>query len=157
MRICLQFEHIGFEQHLVEQLSHADALLGTDVLALVLTAPFFHQVVEVGKFFLNLVRVSAWLINLVDCENDRHTGSGSMVECFHGLRHHSIISSHDDDNDVGNLCTTGTHSGKRLVTRGVEECDAAAVFQFHIICADVLGDTTSLTSNHVSVTDVVEQ
>ena len=71
MRICLQFEHIGFEQHLIEQFCHTDALLGTDVLALVLTAPFFHQVVEVGKFFLNLVRVSAWLINLVDCENVR--------------------------------------------------------------------------------------
>ena len=68
-----------------------------------------------------------------------------MSDSLLGGRHHGIVGSHNDDGDVGNLSTTGTHGGKCLVTRSVEEGDAASVFQFHVIGTNVLCDTACLT------------
>ena len=80
-----------------------------------------------------------------------------MVQSLDRLRHDAVVGSDDDDNDVGHLGTTGAHSGKCLVARGIQEGDAATVGQLHVIGTDVLGDTTSLTGNHVGVADVVQQ
>ena len=73
------------------------------------------------------------------------------------LGHHVVIGSNDDDGDVGHLGTTGTHGCERLVARGVEECDLAAILQFHLVSTDVLGDATSLAGNHIGVADVVKK
>ena len=80
-----------------------------------------------------------------------------MVQRLDSLRHDVIVGSDNHNNDIGDLGTTGTHSGKRLVTRGIQEGDATAVGQLHVIGTDVLGDTTSLTGNDVRVADVVQQ
>ena len=74
-----------------------------------------------------------------------------------GGRHDRVISSNDDDRDISYLSTTGTHSGERLVTWGIEECDLTTVLKLHVISTDVLCDTTSLTSDYVGLTDIVEE
>ena len=74
-----------------------------------------------------------------------------------GGGHHRVVGSDDDDGDIGNLGTTGTHGGKRLVARGIEEGHLAAVLHRHAIGADVLGDTSGLAGYHVGVADMVEQ
>ena len=71
--------------------------------------------------------------------------------------HHGVVGSNDDDGYIGDLCTTGTHGGERLVARSVEEGDLSAVLQFYVVGTDVLGDAACLTSNHVGVADEVEQ
>ena len=73
------------------------------------------------------------------------------------LRHHVIVGSHNDDGDVRHLGTTGTHGGERLVTRRVEEGNPATILHLHVVSTNVLSDTTRLASNHVGLTDVVEQ
>ena len=80
-----------------------------------------------------------------------------MVDGFLGLWHHVVVGSDDDDGDVGDLRTTSTHSGEGFVTRGVEEGDFATILEFHVVSTDVLGDTTSLTSDDVGIADVVEE
>ena len=80
-----------------------------------------------------------------------------MSDGLLGGRHHRVVSSHDNDSDIRHLCTTGTHSREGLMTRGIEESNAMAVLQLHVVSTDVLGNTTSLTGNHVGVADVVEQ
>ena len=80
-----------------------------------------------------------------------------MVDSFLRLRHHVIIGSDNNDNHVRHLCTTGTHSGKRLMTRSIEERNLTSVFQFHVVSTDVLRDTTGFTGNNVRLTDIVEQ
>ena len=80
-----------------------------------------------------------------------------VVDSLDCLRHHVVISSDDDDGDVGDLGTTGTHSGERLVTRGIKERDLLACAGLHLVCTDVLGDTASLASHHVGASDEVQQ
>ena len=74
-----------------------------------------------------------------------------------GLRHDAVVGGNDDDGDVGNLSTTGTHGGERLVTRSIQEGDMASVLQCHVVCTDVLGNATCLTGDNVGLADVVEQ
>ncbi len=80
-----------------------------------------------------------------------------MVDGLDCLRHHIVVSGNDDYTDICHLGSTGTHGGERFVTRGVEECDMAAVGQLHIVGADMLGDTSGLTGNDIGFTDIVEQ
>ena len=80
-----------------------------------------------------------------------------MVDSLTRLRHHIIISSHDDDGNIRHFGTTSTHGGERLMSRGIEEGDTTAVVQLHIVGTDVLGDTTSLTSDHVTLADIVQK
>ena len=72
-------------------------------------------------------------------------------------RHNAVVGSNNDDGDICYLSTTGTHSRECLVTRSIQERNAMTILQLHIVSTDVLGDTTSLTSNHVGVADMVEQ
>ena len=44
-----------------------------------------------------------------------------MVERLDRLRLHSVVGCDDEHCDVGDLGTTSTHGGERLVTRGVDE------------------------------------
>ncbi len=44
-----------------------------------------------------------------------------MVDGLDGLRHDAVVGGDDQDDDVRDLGATGTHGGKRLVTRGVDE------------------------------------
>ena len=80
-----------------------------------------------------------------------------MVDGLDSLWHHIVVGRHDDDGEVGDFRTTGTHGGKRLMTGGIEECDMATVGEFHVICTDMLGDTTGLAGDHVGFTDIVEE
>ena len=80
-----------------------------------------------------------------------------MVDGLDGLRHDIVVGSHDNDNDIGDLGTTGTHCGESFVTRSVEERDVLSVLEFHVVGTDVLGDTTSLTGDYVGVADIVEE
>ena len=80
-----------------------------------------------------------------------------MVDGFDGLRHHIIVGRHNNNGDVGNLRTAGTHGGKCFVARGIEEGDFAAIFEFNIVGPDMLGNTARFAGNYIGFTDVVEQ
>ena len=83
-----------------------------------------------------------------------------MVQCLNGLRHNAVICCDHEDCHVGDLRTTGTHSGERLVTGGIDEGNRA-VFTFDggvdLVCTDVLGNAAGLTLNDIGVTDSVQQ
>ena len=73
------------------------------------------------------------------------------------LRHDVVISSYNDNGNIRYLSTTGTHSGKGLVTRRIQEGHMASVWQCHVIGTDVLRNTTGLTGNNIGLTDIVQQ
>ena len=83
-----------------------------------------------------------------------------MVQCLNGLGHNAVISCDHEDCHVGDLRTTGTHSGERLVTGGIDEGNRA-VFTLNggvdLVCTNVLGNAAGLTLNDVGVTDSVQQ
>ena len=78
-----------------------------------------------------------------------------MSDSLLGGRHHRVVGCDDDDGDICNLSTTGTHSSKGLVTRGIQEGNLSTILQFHVVSTDVLGNTTSLTSNQPKMKSVV--
>ena len=74
-----------------------------------------------------------------------------------GGRHHGVVGRDDDDGDIGNLRTAGTHGRERLMSRSVEECNPSSVLKFDVVCADMLCDASGLSGDDVGVAYVVEQ
>ena len=97
------------------------------------------------------------LVYLIDRENNRHAGRRGMVDRLHGLRHHVIVRRDDDNRNIRHLRAPGTHGGKRLMTRRIQERDATPVRKFHVISADMLRDTTRLAGDDVRVADIIQQ
>ena len=80
-----------------------------------------------------------------------------MVDGLHGLWHDGVVSRDDDDREVGELGTPGSHGGEGLVSRSVKESDPPAVRELDVVSSDVLGDSSSLSGDHVGFADIVEQ
>ena len=157
VRVCLELKQVSFQKDLLEKLVHIDSLLRRDFLALVFSAPVLNEDVHVCKLLTYPFRICSRLIYLVDGKDHRDACGLRMVDCLDGLRHDCVIGSDDDDCKVGHLCSAGTHRREGLVTRGVEEGDVSSVRELHVVCTDVLGDTTGLTGNHISLADVVQK
>ena len=155
--VGLQVEHLGLQQHLLQQLLHTKAFLGRNLLTLVLTTPLFHQQIHLCKVFTYLVGVGTRLVYLVDGKHHRHVGCLCMGNGLLRGRHDAVVSRNDDDGNIGHLCSTGTHGSEGLVTRSIQESYLTSVLQFHVVGTDVLRDATCLTGNNVRVTDVVKQ
>ena len=124
---------------------------------MVFATPILDQQIHLSQVLTNLIGVGTGLVNLVDGKHHRYIGSLGVGNSLLGGGHHTVVGSHDDDGDIGHLRTTSTHSGEGFVTRSIEECDSTTILQLHVVSTDVLGDTTSLTSNHVGFADIVEQ
>ena len=136
---------------------NAEATFCRDIVRLVFTSPRFDEVVHIGQFVFNLFRVGRWFIHFVDGKHNWDTGCRSMVDGLDGLGHHIIVGRHNNNGDVGNLRTAGTHGGKGFVARSIEEGDFAAIFEFNIVGPDMLGNTARFAGNYIGFTDVVEQ
>ena len=157
VRVSFEIHHISLKKNFIKKFVHSDTLLSTDFLTLILTTPLFHEQIHLWQVLTNLIRVSSWLINLIDCKYHRNTCCLCMSNSLLGSRHHRVVCSNDDNHNISNLCTTSTHSSKCFVTRSIKEGNLASVLKCHTIGTDVLGNTTCLTSNYIRITDMVEQ
>ena len=157
VRVGLELEQFCLEKDLFEELVHVDPFLCGDLLALVFAAPFLHEDVHIGELFPDLVRVGSRLVYLVDGKDHRHTCSLRVVDGLDGLWHYRVICGDDDNGDVCHLGSAGTHSGEGFVSRRVEECYPLSVRQYHVVCTDVLRDSSCLSGDHVGFPDVVQQ
>ena len=126
-------------------------------MALILAAPLLDEVIHLRELLLDLVRIGAGLIDLIDGKDDGDTGCGGVVDGLDGLRHDVVVGCDDDDGDVRHLGATCTHGGEGFMARGVEEGDVSTVGQGHAVGTDMLRDATGLACDHVGVTDVVKQ
>ena len=80
-----------------------------------------------------------------------------MVNRLDCLRHDSVVSCDDNDRDIRHFRSTCTHRREGRVTRSIQERDMLTILQLHVVCTDMLGDTSCLTGDHVGVTDVVQK
>ena len=120
------------------------------------TAPIFRQYVTGRQFALHTLRIGGFFIHFVDGNHDWHACRFRVLNGFFGLRHHTIVSSNHQDHHVSGLSTTGTHGGKRGVSRSIQEGHHAMI-GFYVVSTDVLGNTTGFTGYHAGTTDIVEQ
>ena len=155
--VGFEIEHLSFEQHLLHEFGHAHTFLGTDILTLILTAPILNEEVHLCQMFLDLLWVSGRFIYLIDCKDNGYACGHSVVDGFLGLRHDVVVGSNDDDGNVGDLSTTGTHSRESLVTRSIQEGDVAAILQLHVVGTDMLCDAARLTCDDIRLADIVEE
>src|SRR4051812_8848795 len=151
---------VGREQDRREQVVEALPGDGGDVdehrVAAVLLG---HQAV-LGELLADLGGVGPLLVDLVHRHHDRHLGGLGVVERLDRLGHDAVVGRDDQHDDVGDLRTTGTHRGERLVTRGVDEGDRPLVvleLGDDLVGADVLGDATGLLRHHVAVPQGVQE
>ena len=104
----------------------------------------------------NARNVGIVFVDLVDGNNNWNFSSASVANSFNGLWHHTVVCSHHQHHDVGDLCTACAHFGERSVTWCVNKRDGLAIF-FNLVCTDVLSDSTSFTGHYVCRTNAVEQ
>ena len=153
--IGLEFLHIRDQiDHLKQGIDSHTGLCGniyTDDIA----APFFRYEVILSELGLDALRICFRTVHLVECHNDRHIGSLGMVDRFHGLRHDAVIRSDDQDCNISNGCAASTDRCKRLVSGSIQESDGFSTM-YHLICADMLCDSSDLTGLYAAVADVVQ-
>ena len=147
VRVCLQLHHIRLENDILEQVIDAHTGLrryrNTDDISAIL----LRDEVILHQLLLYLIRVCRRLIHLIDGYDDRCVGGLCVVDCFHGLRHDTIIRCDDEYSDIGRLCTTHTHRGEGFVARCIEEGDDSVFviyIDLHLVSTDGLCDTTGL-------------
>ena len=79
-----------------------------------------------------------------------------MVDRLDRLGHDTVVGSHDQNDDVGHLGATGTHSRKGGVTGGIDEGDLAVV-DHDLRSTDGLRNAARLAGSNAGVTDGVEE
>ena len=110
---------------------------------------FAHPWMLLGLLLINLLRHCSRFVYLVDGEDHRYTGRLGVVDCLDCLWHDGVVSGDDDDSEVGELGAPGSHGGEGFMSRSVKEGDPPPVRKLDIVSSDVLGNTSSLSRDHV--------
>ena len=157
VRVGGELLELGRQLQALEQLLEALVRLGRDVDEHRVAAPLLGLEPELGHLGAHAVGLRALLVDLVDRDDDRHVGGLRVVDGLARLRAHAVVGGHHDHGDVRRLGAAGTHGGERLVARGVQERDDAAVVLMDLVGADVLRDAAGLARGHVGLADRVQQ
>src|ERR1700733_3371610 len=126
-------------------------------------APVFGHEAAIGQLLFDAVGHGFRLVDFVDRNDDGDFGGVRVIDGFEGLRHHAVVSGHDQHNNIGRLGAARAHASESLVTGSVEENDLAAeggrffVGDANFVCADVLGDASGFTFGHAGQANGVEQ
>ena len=123
---------------------------------LCIATPIFRNHFFCRQLGLHALGVSRFLVDFVDCHQDRHIRRTRMLDRLFGLRHHTVICGDHQNDNISRLRPPRPHRGKRGVAGCVEEGDHPLV-GFHVIGANVLGNTPRLTTGHTGFTDIVQQ
>src|SRR5579872_479862 len=157
IRIGLEVEHFGLQQNDFLELLEV-GLLGRRNLDVedVATQMLEHDFV-LQQVLAHAVGLGVRLVDLVDGDDHRHFGFAGVADGLDRLFLDAVVGRDHQHDDVGDLCTARAHRRERLVTRRVDEGDALAVLERHLIGADMLGDAAGLAGDHVGRTQRVEQ
>ena len=156
VRIGLQFLHLGKDDKVFQQLINTETGFCGDRAHNGIAAPFFTDQVIFRQLLLDALGVGTLDIHLVDGNYNGNTGSFGMINAFNRLRHDAVIGGNNEDRNIRYHGATGTHGGKGLMTRCIEECDGAAV-NLDSIGTDVLCDAAGFARCHIGMPDIVKQ
>ena len=153
---CGQFQNFSLQQDVFQQ--------GIDTLSGFcrnrnkrnVATVFFRNDVFCNEFLRNAIDVGSLFINLVDCHNDRNASRFRMRNRFLRLRHDAIVSSDNQNNDIGRFRTTGTHSSKSFMARSIEESHNTAT-GFDVIRTDMLGNATRFAGSDLGTANIVKK
>ena len=109
------------------------------------------------QFVFHSCRVSLRLVDLIHRNHNRHVCRLGMADSFNCLRHHSIISGNDENNNICYFGSPRTHCRKGRVTRRIDESYFLTIIFGNLISPDMLGNTPSLTGDNTGFTQCVKQ
>ncbi len=121
-----------------------------------MSAPLLGDDAVLGELLAHAGGVGSGLVDLVHGHDDGHACGLGVVDGLDSLRHDAVVGSHDKNDDVGHLGTTGTHGREGLVTGGVDEGDGATV-NLDLRGTDGLRDAAGLALGDAGVADGVKQ
>ena len=127
VRRSLQLFQISDQTNHFHQQVQVRFLFRRDVHKDSAAAPFFRYQSPVCELLLHAIRQRLGLVNLVHRYDDRHFGGVRVVNSFEGLRHHTIIGRHDEDDDVCRLGAPRAHPREGFMSRRIEENNFAAI------------------------------
>ena len=154
--VGLQLAYLSSEGQHFQQIVHTHTGLGRDGTHNGLAAPLLAHQAVLGELLLDALGVGLGLIHLVDGHDDGDFGGLGVVDGFNGLGHDAVLSGHHQNGDIRHHGAAGTHGGKGLVARSIQEGDGLAV-DHHLIGTDVLGDAAGFAAGHMGVADIVQQ
>ena len=108
------------------------------------------------KLSFDHIGVSRVFVDLVDGNDDLGIGIARKTDCLHRLWLDAIISRHNDHHHIGQCGTMLTQRRKGLMARGIKQRHRPTAL-LGLIGTNVLGNTTSLTSNRLHLEDSIEQ
>ena len=121
-----------------------------------ITAPVFTDQAVFGELLHDVFRIGAFLVDLVDGDDDGDASRLGMVDGFDGLGHNAVVSCDDEDSDVRDLGTAGTHGREGFVARRIHEYDFLA-FVADLVGTDVLGNAAGFVAGDITLADSVEK
>ena len=154
--VRLELGDLRRERDHFQQIVNAHTGLGGDGADNGVAAPVFGHKAVLGQLLLDTLGVCVGLIHLVDGNDDGDLGGLGVVDGLDGLRLDAVLRRNDEDRNIRDHRAAGTHGGKGLMARGIEEGDGLAL-DLHLIGADVLGDAAGLAGGNVCVADIVEK
>jgi len=80
----------------------------------------------IDQFLFDTIKIGFRLIHFVDRHDNRDIRRLRMVNGFNRLGHHTIIRSHNQYDDIGNLGTASPHRSKRFMSWRIEKCNHPA-------------------------------
>ena len=119
-------------------------------------APFFGDEFIFRECLAHAFGVGAWLVDFVDGDDDGDAGSFGVVDCFDGLRHHAVVCSDDEDDEVSDFRAASAERCERFMARGVEEDDPAGR-RVDRRCADMLSDAAGFACRYAGIAQRIEE
>ncbi|KNX40127.1 hypothetical protein ROTO_33190 [Roseovarius tolerans] len=157
VRIGLEFEYLGLQRDRFEQFFQTLASNRRHFHILHIARHRLDDHLVTEQIGAHLVGIGGRQIDLVDRHDHRHLGRLGMVDGLDGLRHHGIIGCNDKHDNIRHLRPARAHRGKGRVARRVEEAEHGAAVGGDLIRPDMLGDTTSLASDDLGISDRVQK
>ena len=105
VRVSFQFKNLSLKRDGFQQVIQPFASNGRDFDILHIARHLLNNHLMLQQVGTNLVRVGFRFIDLVDRYNHRDLGRFGVVNRFDGLRHNRIVSSYNQNHDIGDLGT----------------------------------------------------
>src|SRR5689334_22477860 len=155
MGVGFQLHQIGLEQNHFEQALNTFAGAGRYGDNNCIAAVVLRNQPQLGQLLLDPINISFGPINLIQGNDYWYTGRLGVVDRFYGLRHHTLVRSDDQYDNIGYFGAAGAHRGKRFMAGSIDETDLTAV-NFDAVSTDMLGDAAEFSLSDVGMADGVE-